>query len=1695
MEMKKLRIWISGLLVIALTLGMAPFTPGGLTEAVAAGEPSGPLSGTWEGISWELTEDKDTEWELVQGSPYKLTIKGNGAMPDCTSDQGESAPWYGYHEYITSLEVTYGITAVGVRNFSNYPSLKRVQIADSVTDIFTSAFTGCGRLEDFQCGQGLKRIGQSVFYYCRSLKQMIFNEGLEEIGDYAFYSCGLEDVSFPESLTTLGAGSFDDCMLERIVLPRNVKSVGDAAFYNKLRSIEVAPENRHFRVRDHILYELKNGDPYRVAACACMALPEKAEINIEPGTRIIADYAFGGRSFIPDIVSVNLPDTVETICKGAFTGVRIQKLYIPDSVKVIEALAFASSPSLKEITLGKGLKSLDASAFAYSTSLDTIVISENNPYYDARDNVLFSKEHMYLILYAPAKPDKQYHVPDTVKHLGTYSFNGCKNLESLYLPEILNELGVRSVNDNQKLREIYFAGNAPAYGSPAINGNANDLIIYRQASASGWNDDTWKKFTLADWDPQNGYMDTGNTGGVQWTYRADRRRLTLAGQGGTLPDYTNGDAPWKAHMADIQTIETSGINGIGNYAFQGAQNLLQIKNNTDTERIGDYAFADCGSLKFFDFAPVKQIGMAAFLNAGSLTTLAMDQVSVIGPQAFKGCGAIREATFGGLLGGLPEEVFSGCVALRRVIVPESVTTIADRAFSGCQSLYSINIPASVGTIGTGAFSGCTTLEKVYFYGGVPDRWEADSFSGCNSSLTLYYRSSLAAEGWNGLGNVWERIPLAGLDRFFTEKQDQYSFANTADSFGYSKGYRIPLQRYVDVLDSITRGTYYYVTDGEWNGSGFGMVCTALEFYENPDQFTVTDYGKDAKNLYQLPAPGNKDAALTKLIEGYQVSQYKYSSGRLVGKGMSDLKELVYQVEQFERAGGLRADAKADPVMLVVYTGFCGHLVIPVSVVQDKDGDFRMRVYDPAYPEEFHTLTVRKDFSGIDYNGKTAGVYISYRRAADAMSRVTLHGSSVTEKDTSLRLAIDKEQGRVTGANDTALEVSDSLYEQITLGSVNEAFTGIRRFVVPEGSYKLSAGSSAKTKKAAGADSGGITFYMASGTYYAKVESTDENAMLLVSQAESYGNEMKMTLLQPVSANQETAGITLLNEKGKEKTIEIKGSYTDAAGIQVVVTDDQTVNIILPGKQEVAIDGEKVEVKDGQVTTDFESGTTPDQPSDPTKPTETDPTKPSVTDPTEPTVTDPTKPSVTDPTGTNPTKPTETDPTKPSVTTPTKPSVTGPTKPSVTDPEKPGPGNPTKPGTTEPEKPSAPGPVNPGTNPTMPGTTNPDQPSTPGSTGPSGPVNPSMPGTGVTVRFDAQGGTAVADVKVAKGGALSSIPVTVRSGYEFRGWYSGVNGTGYALTASTKLEADTTFYAYWTLAGRVLAGIRASYAGSAYVGDYIYGGLSVTAIYTDGSSEFISNYQLSQTILQEGVNRITVSYGGHTQLITITGVKKNRNVLRITAQYTGGEVPAGIFAAYGNLIVTAHYTDGTSERISGYTLSNNRIVKGNNTLTVIYEGRTADFSVTGYQGNMLEFGNIPGMPGILAPERSNIYSLIGSYIPVKEGYMFDGWYLDPECTNKVTSDTTTASGMTIYAKWTVIYDWTLNKTKVTLKKGKKVKLSVNGLESDKVTWKTSDKKIVKVSKTGEVKGKKAGTAYVTAVTFDGSVLRCRIRVKK
>ncbi len=72
-------------------------------------------------------------------------------------------------------------------------------------------------------------------------------------------------------------------------------------------------------------------------------------------------------------------------------------------------------------------------------------------------------------------------------------------------------------------------------------------------------------------------------------------------------------------------------------------------------------------------------------------------------------------------------------------------------------------------------------------------------------------------------------------------------------------------------------------------------------------------------------------------------------------------------------------------------------------------------------------------------------------------------------------------------------------------------------------------------------------------------------------------------------------------------------------------------------------------------------------------------------------------------------------------------------------------------------------------------------------------------------------------------------------------------------------------------------------------------------------------------------------------VTLTG---------LTVVYSGGDVPAGTpLTALTGIYVMANFSDGSGESITGYTLSGS-VREGSNTITVIYQGQTAEFTVVG-----------------------------------------------------------------------------------------------------------------------------------------------------
>ena len=67
---------------------------------------------------------------------------------------------------------------------------------------------------------------------------------------------------------------------------------------------------------------------------------------------------------------------------------------------------------------------------------------------------------------------------------------------------------------------------------------------------------------------------------------------------------------------------------------------------------------------------------------------------------------------------------------------------------------------------------------------------------------------------------------------------------------------------------------------------------------------------------------------------------------------------------------------------------------------------------------------------------------------------------------------------------------------------------------------------------------------------------------------------------------------------------------------------------------------------------------------------------------------------------------------------------------------------------------------------------------------------------------------------------------------------------------------------------------------------------------------------------------------------------------ISVTYSGGSVTAGTeLTDLTGIVVTAYYSDGSTENVLNYTLSG-VIVEGSNTITVSYGGKTATFTVVG-----------------------------------------------------------------------------------------------------------------------------------------------------
>lgn len=113
------------------------------------------------------------------------------------------------------------------------------------------------------------------------------------------------------------------------------------------------------------------------------------------------------------------------------------------------------------------------------------------------------------------------------------------------------------------------------------------------------------------------------------------------------------------------------------------------------EKIGDYAFADCNSLR-------------------DITNFADTKITSIGTSAFECCELLESVEFPKELETLGGAVFGGCKALRRVEFSKNAALkeIGNHCFRGCEHLEEITLPDSVEKVGLSAFADCQSLKRI-----------------------------------------------------------------------------------------------------------------------------------------------------------------------------------------------------------------------------------------------------------------------------------------------------------------------------------------------------------------------------------------------------------------------------------------------------------------------------------------------------------------------------------------------------------------------------------------------------------------------------------------------------------------------------------------------------------------------------------------------------------------------------------------------------------------------------------------------------------------------------------------------------------------------------------------------------------------------------------------------------------------------
>ena len=263
------------------------------------------------------------------------TIDGSGASGSISGQLGD------YSDKVKKISIA-GISSTPTGYLNSFMALEEVSITAPIEELLSATMMDCTKLKSVELPDGLKAIGYSCFYGCSSLTEIQLPDSVEQIYNAVFYMSGLQKISLPASLKSLSTGAFQGCKdLQDITLNDGLEEVGHAAFEGceKLR-ILIFPDS--VTEINSSIYDLNTLDYVKYpAGMTTIGAPRGTNAKV-----------------------IVIPEGVTDITSGAFSGFsRIENVYLPNTLKIIESNGFAGCSSLKSISIPEGVETVWHGAF------------------------------------------------------------------------------------------------------------------------------------------------------------------------------------------------------------------------------------------------------------------------------------------------------------------------------------------------------------------------------------------------------------------------------------------------------------------------------------------------------------------------------------------------------------------------------------------------------------------------------------------------------------------------------------------------------------------------------------------------------------------------------------------------------------------------------------------------------------------------------------------------------------------------------------------------------------------------------------------------------------------------------------------------------------------------------------------------------------------------------------------------------------------------------------------------------------------------------------------------------------------------------------------------------------------------------------------------------------------------------------